>query len=156
MVMDDRRARESQGEGADVIAVTRLNGERIALNPELIERVEETPDTVVTLTDGAKYVVAETLDEVSERVVAYRARILVTASLLASRVEEGDRVEGVPLRLVRGRGETDAAPEADADTDPGSGGAPGGLPDAVPGEKPDAGPWARVEPVAPLRPGSRS
>ena len=47
-----------------MIRVTRLNGERFALNPDLIERVEAHPDTVVFLIDGTKYVVRETVDEV--------------------------------------------------------------------------------------------
>ena len=40
-----------------MITVTRLNGPAFALNPDLIERIETTPDTVITLVDGAKYVV---------------------------------------------------------------------------------------------------
>ena len=41
-----------------MITVTRLNGPAFALNPDLIERIESTPETVITLVDGAKYVVA--------------------------------------------------------------------------------------------------
>ena len=59
-----------------MISLTRLNGERIALNPELIERGEETPDTVLTLVNGTKYVVHQSLDEVIERVKFHRAAIL--------------------------------------------------------------------------------
>ena len=40
-----------------MIRVTRLNGERFALNPDLIERVEGHPDTVAFLVDGTKYIV---------------------------------------------------------------------------------------------------
>jgi flagellar protein FlbD len=59
-----------------VIRVTRLNGERFALNPDLIERVEAHPDTVVFLVDGTKYVVKETVDEVLLEIREYRAGIL--------------------------------------------------------------------------------
>lgn len=59
-----------------MIIVSRLNGERFGVNAEHIERVEETPDTVLTLTDGKKYLIRESLDDVIDRVVAYRARIL--------------------------------------------------------------------------------
>ncbi|MHB1503202.1 MAG: flagellar FlbD family protein [Acidimicrobiales bacterium] len=59
---------------SSVIPLSRLNGEVIALNPDLIERVEVTPDTVITLRDGTKYVVAESLDEMIERMVDLRAR----------------------------------------------------------------------------------
>jgi flagellar protein FlbD len=62
-----------------VIRVTRLNGERFALNPDLIERVEAHPDTVVFLVDGTKYVVRETVDEVLLEIREYRAGILATS-----------------------------------------------------------------------------
>jgi flagellar protein FlbD len=62
-----------------VIRVTRLNGERFALNPDLIERVEAHPDTVVFLVDGTKYVVTESVDEVLLEIREYRAGILATS-----------------------------------------------------------------------------
>ena len=62
-----------------MILVTRLNGERFALNPDLIERVEAHPDTVVTLVDGTKYVVAESVDEVLQEIREFRAGILATS-----------------------------------------------------------------------------
>jgi flagellar protein FlbD len=62
-----------------VIRVTRLNGERFALNPDLIERVEAHPDTVAFLVDGTKYVVKETVDEVLDEIREYRAGILATS-----------------------------------------------------------------------------
>jgi flagellar protein FlbD len=62
-----------------VIRVTRLNGERFALNPDLIERVEAQPDTVAFLVDGTKYVVKETVDEVLLEIREYRAGILATS-----------------------------------------------------------------------------
>jgi flagellar protein FlbD len=62
-----------------VIRVTRLNGERFALNPDLIERVEGHPDTVAFLVDGTKYVVKESVDEVLDEIREYRAGILATS-----------------------------------------------------------------------------
>jgi flagellar protein FlbD len=62
-----------------VIRVTRLNGEQFALNPDLIERVEGHPDTVVFLVDGTKYVVRESVEEVLTEIREYRASILATA-----------------------------------------------------------------------------
>ena len=62
-----------------MIRVTRLNGERFALNPDLVERVEGHPDTVVFLVDGTKYVVSESVDEVLVEIREYRASILATA-----------------------------------------------------------------------------
>ena len=66
-------------EDRDVIRVTRLNGERFALNPDLIERVEGHPDTVAFLVDGTKYVVKESVDEVLQEIREYRAAILATS-----------------------------------------------------------------------------
>ena len=65
--------------GPTVIRVTRLNGERFALNPDLIERVEAHPDTVAFLVDGTKYVVKESVDEVLQEIREYRAAILATS-----------------------------------------------------------------------------
>jgi len=59
-----------------VISVTRLNGTEIVVNADLIETIEATPDTVVTLVDGKKYVVHETTEEVVERIRQFRAAIL--------------------------------------------------------------------------------
>ena len=62
-----------------MIRVTRLNGEHFALNPDLIERVEGHPDTVVFLVDGTRYIVREGVDEVLDEIREYRASILATA-----------------------------------------------------------------------------
>lgn len=55
-----------------MIVVTRLDRTRFALNDEQIERIDETPTTVVRLLNGNSYPVRETLDEVLERIVAFR------------------------------------------------------------------------------------
>ena len=62
-----------------MIRVTRLNGERFALNPDLVERVEGHPDTVVFLVDGTRYIVVESVEEVLVEIREYRASILATA-----------------------------------------------------------------------------
>lgn len=62
-----------------MIWVTRLNGSEVVLNADLIETVESTPDTVVTLVDGKKYVVTERAAEVITRVRSFRASILTLA-----------------------------------------------------------------------------
>jgi flagellar protein FlbD len=54
-----------------VIRVTRLNGKEFVVNAELIQFLEETPDTVITLTSHEKIVVKEPIDEVVRRVVEY-------------------------------------------------------------------------------------
>ena len=55
--------------------VTKLNGEPLVLNAELIELVERTPDTVVTLTTGRKLLVRESVEEIVRRVLDYKRRI---------------------------------------------------------------------------------
>ena len=55
-----------------MIKLTRLNGEQFILNADLIRYVESRPDTFVTLTTGERVVVAETMDEVMMRAIAYQ------------------------------------------------------------------------------------
>ncbi len=54
-----------------MLLLTRLNGTDVWLNPYLMEEVEGTPDTVVTLNNGHKYVVRQTPDELSQLVKDY-------------------------------------------------------------------------------------
>jgi flagellar protein FlbD len=58
-----------------VIQLTRINQAPLVLNADLIEHVETTPDTVISLVNGQKFVVLETADEVRNRVVEYRREI---------------------------------------------------------------------------------
>ena len=58
-----------------MIYVTRLNHTPMVLNSDLIEQIETTPDTVISLTSGQKIMVLETSDEVVERVVNFRRSI---------------------------------------------------------------------------------
>ena len=58
-----------------MIALRRLNNQPIIVNCDLIESVESTPDTVVTLTSGNKLIVRDTLDEIRDRVVDFKRRI---------------------------------------------------------------------------------
>lgn len=62
-----------------MIAVTSLRGKTIYVNADLIATMEETPDTVVTLTTGRKLVVAEPVGEIISRFVAYKSRVLRAA-----------------------------------------------------------------------------
>lgn len=78
-----------------MIVVTRLNGPPLALNCDLIERIEQTPDTVLTLVDGTKYVVQETIEQIIERVREFRASVVV----MAQRIDEADAQPS--LRVVK-------------------------------------------------------
>ena len=66
-----------------MIMLTRLNGPSFALNPDLIERAETTPDTVLTLCDGHKVLVAESVEELIDIVRTYRASVLSLAERLS-------------------------------------------------------------------------
>jgi len=59
-----------------MIQLTRLNHVPLIVNADLIEHVEVTPDTVVALTTGQKFLVLESADEVVEKVVDYRRAIM--------------------------------------------------------------------------------
>ena len=63
-----------------MIQLTRLNHLSLVLNCDLIEHVEQTPDTVVTLTSGQKFMVRETPEEITRRVIVFRQEIWKTAS----------------------------------------------------------------------------
>lgn len=60
-----------------MIKLTRFKtkGHIFALNAELIESVEETPDTVITLTNGNKVIVEEGMDDIIRLVIEYRREI---------------------------------------------------------------------------------
>ena len=58
-----------------MVEVTKLNGVKILVNPSLFEVVEETPDTVITLTTGKKIIVKESRQEIKNLVKLYRKEI---------------------------------------------------------------------------------
>jgi flagellar protein FlbD len=79
-----------------MIMLTRLNGPPFALNPDLIERAEATPDTVLTLCDGHKMLIAETVEELIALVRDYRAQVLS----LAERFSAQPAAQPVPVLHV--------------------------------------------------------
>jgi flagellar protein FlbD len=64
--------------GSGVILVTRLNGSQFYINAEMIQVVESTPDTVISLTTETKVVVKENSEEVIRRIIEYKRLILAT------------------------------------------------------------------------------
>ncbi len=63
-----------------MIELTRLNGNPMLLNSDLIKTAEASPDTMLTLINGEKLIVREELSLVLDRVVAYRAALLATVA----------------------------------------------------------------------------
>jgi flagellar protein FlbD len=80
-----------------MIMLSRLNGLPFALNPDLLERAEATPDTVLTLCDGSKLVVGESVEELIARVRAYRASILSLADQVTVPTSTAPALHVVPL-----------------------------------------------------------
>ncbi len=82
-----------------MVTLTRMTGAQFALNPDLIERVDCTPDTVISLVDGTKYIVLESLDEVVAAVRDYRAQVIGAASAFERSPEDltpRNRLSAVP------------------------------------------------------------
>ncbi len=57
-----------------MIKVTKLNGSELVVNADLIEFIESTPDTLISLTTGRKIMVLEDLDDVIEKAITFRAK----------------------------------------------------------------------------------
>lgn len=79
-----------------MIVLTKLNGPEFALNADLIERAESTPDTVLTMVDGTKYVVREPLSDIIDQIRTFRASIVALSSRLELDVPPGPVLRVVP------------------------------------------------------------
>ena len=60
-----------------MIKVSKLNNQQFTINSDLIETIEQTPDTVITMTTGNKYVVREKQDEIIDRIISYKQAIFI-------------------------------------------------------------------------------
>ncbi len=60
-----------------MIKVTKIGGDEVVINVDLIETVRATPDTVITLTTKKKLLVQDTIDEIINKVIAYHRRELL-------------------------------------------------------------------------------
>jgi flagellar protein FlbD len=78
-----------------MIQLTRLNGNPLVLNSDLVKLIENTPDTVITLVNGEKIVVRESGEQILEQIVEFRRRVL----------------RGLPMNFSGWTAESDTAPE---------------------------------------------
>ncbi len=78
-----------------MITLTRFNHSEIIVNADLIEFIERTPDTVITLLTGRKVIVLEAADEVRRRVLAYRAEVGALLPRLAGPNPPQDTLDSV-------------------------------------------------------------
>ena len=99
-----------------MIELTRLNGMPMVLNSDLIKTAEASPDTMLTLINGEKLIVRETCDEVTERVLAYRARLLAGVARRMSSLGDVQRVVSISSLDVAGSA-AQASPQHSISTD---------------------------------------
>jgi flagellar protein FlbD len=66
-----------------MIAVTRLDGSEMVLNSDMVEWIEQTPDTMVGLANGERFLVRESPDELVRRVIEFKRSVLAGPSLRA-------------------------------------------------------------------------
>ncbi|MFP3154088.1 flagellar FlbD family protein [Lachnospiraceae bacterium ZAX-1] len=59
-----------------MIDVTRMNGSKLLINAEIIETVEETPDTVISFVTGKKIIVKESRQEIKNLVILYKREFM--------------------------------------------------------------------------------
>ena len=59
-----------------MVNLTAMNNKAFILNADHIEKVEEVPETLITLTNGKKYIVLESVEEVIEKVIRYKNKIV--------------------------------------------------------------------------------
>lgn len=60
-----------------MIKLTKINGMTFTLNLDLIETLEEVPDTVITTTAGNKYIVKESIQEIKQQAIDYKQKIIM-------------------------------------------------------------------------------
>jgi flagellar protein FlbD len=77
-----------------MILVKKLSGTEIVLNSDLIETIEATPDTVITLIDGTRYLVVESPEDILDRILAYRSALLRLAERPAPERASAARLDG--------------------------------------------------------------
>ncbi|MHB1065095.1 MAG: flagellar FlbD family protein [Georgenia sp.] len=105
-----------------MIIVRRLTGQPFAINPDLIERIECTPDTILVLLDGTRYIVNESLDEIVSLVQEHRAAIVARSLQLGAKgpgaldpaSTDGATLSGLPTSAASPR-EADRHDAPDAD-----------------------------------------
>lgn len=92
-----------------MIQLTRLNNHPLVINSDLIKSIENAPDTVLTLVTGEKLIVLESCEDVLERIVEFRRRILsglpIQPTLLVSSGSiQSDASSEIPLSTKKGQG----------------------------------------------------
>jgi flagellar protein FlbD len=83
-----------------MIRLTRLNRVPLIVNADLIEHVEVTPDTVVALTNGQKFLVLESAEEIVDKVIEFRKAIMASAACPIKSDGSSENLGGVQRMAV--------------------------------------------------------
>lgn len=75
-----------------MIELSRLHGQKIIVNAELIEFVEETPDTMIITTTGKKIMVKESIPEIVEKVITYKKKCFIDSPIQFKIEEKSDDI----------------------------------------------------------------
>jgi len=76
-----------------LIRLTRLNGQEVVVNAELIESIEQqTLNTVISLTNGNKILVKDTVEEIISKVVNYRGLVSAEAEKIKSQMTDSNKI----------------------------------------------------------------
>lgn len=71
-----------------MVSVKRLNGQEFVINCDLIETMESTPDTVITLTNGKKYMVQDKLKDIIKKIILYKQMCNQNINIISSEKKE--------------------------------------------------------------------
>jgi flagellar protein FlbD len=94
-----------------MIELTRLNGNAMVLNSDLIKTAESSPDTMLTLINGEKMIVRESCAEVVERILAYRARLLAAVATRTQSFGDLQKLASLASLDVRSQSDLFVVPE---------------------------------------------
>ncbi|PFG32240.1 flagellar protein FlbD [Sanguibacter antarcticus] len=83
-------------DGFPVIVVTRLNGPPFAVNPDLVQRIDSAPDTILTLVDGTKYIVEEPMVDVISSINEHRSRMIARAQEIQREDADHNHLRSAP------------------------------------------------------------
>ncbi len=74
-----------------MITVTRFNKTQFVINADWVETVESTPDTVITLTNGKKFVVAESVEDIIHQVIEYKQKTFILNRIINTNAKNDDK-----------------------------------------------------------------
>jgi flagellar protein FlbD len=94
-----------------MIEVTRLNGNVMVMNSDLIKTAEASPDTMLTLINGEKLIVRESCAEVVEKILAYRARLLAAVARQAQACDDFHKMASLASLDLRDQPDLFVVPE---------------------------------------------